>query len=124
MSKLSSVFPQMPLIIAGGLNVIEPGHQPPHKVFGTWEYAFYVSFQEAGLTDAFRHLHPDKLAHSWYGRTGAGLRFDHVFVSTRHIDQALASDYHQEAREAALTDHAVMSLCLGLPATPDKRVRE
>ncbi|WP_328485956.1 endonuclease [Streptomyces zaomyceticus] len=62
--KLDAAFPDMPVIGAGDLNVIERGHQPPHKVFGAWEYAFYDSFQAAGLTDAFRHLHPDKIAHS------------------------------------------------------------
>ncbi|GAA1017193.1 endonuclease/exonuclease/phosphatase family protein [Streptomyces thermogriseus] len=121
--KLSAVFPDMPVIVAGDLNVIERGHQPPHKVFGAWEYAFYDSFQTAGLTDAFRHLHPDKIAHSWYGRTGNGFRFDHLFVSTPHADQILACDYHHQAREAGLTDHAVMTLrfrygARGTSATP------
>ncbi|MFF4715256.1 hypothetical protein ACFY2V_28280 [Streptomyces eurythermus] len=96
--------------------VIERGHQPPHKVFGAWESAFYDSFQAAGLTDAFRHLHPHTIAHSWYRLTGAGFRFDHVFVSTPNVGQVLACDYDREAREAGLTDHAVMTLRLGLPA--------
>jgi exodeoxyribonuclease-3 len=117
LSQLGAAFPGMPVIVAGDLNVIERGHQPPHKVFGAWEYAFYDSFQAAGLTDAFRHLHPDLAAHSWYGRTGAGFRFDHVFVSTPHVTHVVACDYHSQAREAGLTDHAVMTLCLGLPAT-------
>lgn len=119
--KLSSTFPEMPVIVAGDLNIIERGHQPPHKVFAEWEYAFYDAFQAASLTDSFRHLHPDKVAHSWYGRTGSGFRFDHLFVSTPHADQVLACDYHQEAGEAGLTDHAVMTLRLGLPAASGKR---
>lgn len=116
--KLSAAFPDMAVIVAGDLNVIERGHQPPHKVFGAWEYAFYDSFQAAGLTDAFRHLHPDKIAHSWYGRTGGGFRFDHLFVSTRHADRVLACDYHHQAREAGLTDHAVMTLRLAVARPP------
>ncbi|MBB0244454.1 endonuclease [Streptomyces alkaliphilus] len=108
--KLTAAFPDMPVIVAGDLNVIERGHQPPHKVFGAWEYAFYDSFQASGLTDAFRHLHPDKIAHSWHGRSGTGFRFDHLFVSTRHADRVLACDYHHQAREEGLTDHAVMTL--------------
>ncbi|MFJ8547173.1 endonuclease [Streptomyces sp. NPDC093586] len=118
---LLASFPDMPVIVAGDLNVIEPGHQPPHKVFGRWEYAFYDSFQAAGLTDAFRHLHPDKIAHSWFGRSGSGFRFDHLFVSTPHAERVLACDYDQEAREAGLTDHAVMTLRLGLPSTPGEQ---
>ncbi|MEU3290652.1 endonuclease/exonuclease/phosphatase family protein, partial [Streptomyces longwoodensis] len=74
--RLLAACPGMPVIIAGDLNVIERGHQPPHKVFGNWEYAFYDSFKAAGLTDAFRHLHPDEVAHSWFGRSGNGFRFD------------------------------------------------
>ncbi|MEU7028898.1 endonuclease [Streptomyces sp. NPDC046275] len=124
--KLHADFPDMPVIVAGDLNVIERGHQPPHKVFGAWEYAFYDSFQAAGFTDAFRHLHPDKIAHSWYGRSGNGFRFDHLFVSSAHADQVLACDYHQEAREAGLTDHAVMTLRLAVaqPSAPGCEARE
>ncbi|WP_240103257.1 endonuclease [Streptomyces sp. MUM 16J] len=112
--KLHYAFPDMPVIVAGGLNVIERGHQPPHKVFGAWEYAFYDSFQTAGLTDAFRRPHPERVAHSWYGRSGNGFRFDHLFVFTPHADRVLACDYHHQAREAGLSDHAVMTLHLGL----------
>ncbi|MEU5662097.1 endonuclease/exonuclease/phosphatase family protein [Streptomyces longwoodensis] len=115
--RLPAAFPDMPVIVAGDLNVIERGHQPPHKVFGAWEYAFYDSFRAAGLTDAFRHLHPDGIAHSWFGRSGNGFRFDHLFVSTPHVDRVLACDYHQEAREVGLSDHAVMTLRLSLSPT-------
>ncbi len=48
-----------PVIVAGDLNVVEPGHIPHHAVFGDWEYGFFRSFAEAGLTDAYRALHPD-----------------------------------------------------------------
>lgn len=89
----------MPVIVAGNLNIIERGHQPPHKVFGEWEYSFYDSFQTADLNDAFRHMHPDKVAHFWYGRSGSGFCFDHLFVSTRHTGRVLVCEYRQEARE-------------------------
>ncbi|MFE0704908.1 endonuclease [Streptomyces sp. NPDC058872] len=116
--KLDAAFPDMPVIVAGDLNVVERGHQPPHKVFGAWEYAFYDSFLAVGLTDAFRHLHPDKVAHSWYGRSGNGFRFDHLFVATCLADRVLACDYHQQAREEGLSDHSVMTLRLGLSSSP------
>ena len=41
-----------PVIVAGDLNVVEPGHQPRYPVFGGWEYDFYRSFAAAGMTDA------------------------------------------------------------------------
>ncbi|MGH8904394.1 MAG: endonuclease/exonuclease/phosphatase family protein [Egibacteraceae bacterium] len=33
-----------PLVVAGDLNVVEPGHQPRYGVFGEWEYRFYTDF--------------------------------------------------------------------------------
>ncbi|GGY16387.1 endonuclease [Streptomyces minutiscleroticus] len=116
--KLDSVFPQMPMIIAGDLNVIERGHQPPHKVFGAWEYAFYDSFQATGLTDAFRHLHPDEAAHSWYGRSGNGFRFDHIHLTHTHAAHIITCDYHHEPRKNDLSDHAAMTVQLRL-TNPD-----
>lgn len=123
--KLSSLFPGMPVIVAGDLNVIERGHQPPHKVFGEWEYSFYDSFQAAGLSDAFRHLHPDTAAHSWYGRSGNGFRFDHIHLTHVHATQIVTCDYDQEPRESGLSDHAAMTLNLRLSdaATGDRSGR-
>ncbi|MEU5092085.1 hypothetical protein [Streptomyces sp. NPDC021356] len=119
--RLLAAFPDMPVIVAGYLNVIERGHQPPHKVFGNWEYDFCDSFQAARLTDAFRHLHSGEVGHSWFGRSGNGFRFDHLFVSTPHAERVLSCDYHLEARDGGLTDHAVMTLRLGLPSTPGEQ---
>ncbi|MET9017022.1 hypothetical protein ABZX74_40120 [Streptomyces olivaceoviridis] len=98
-----------------------PRHRSAGPVRALPRPQVYDSFQAAGLTDTFRHLHPDEAAHSWFGRSGNGLRFDHLFVSTPHAERVLACDYHQEAREAELTDHAVMTLRLGLPSTPGEQ---
>lgn len=96
------------LIVAGDLNIVEPGHSPHHRVFGGWEYEFYRSFAAAGLADAFRHLQPDLVDHSWYGRGGNGYRFDHVFVTTAHTSRLLACEYLHEPRLRGLTDHSAM----------------
>lgn len=109
---LAKVFPDMPVIVAGDLNVIEPGHQPAHAVFGKWEYAFYESFAAAGFTDAYRHQHPSKIDHSWFGRSGRGFRFDHVFSTARHAREITECTYLQAPREEGLTDHAAMNLIL------------
>jgi exonuclease III len=108
---------QGPLIVAGDLNVVEPGHTPHHSVFGDWEYDFYRSFVAAGLADAYRQLHPDTVDHSWYGRAGNGYRFDHVFFDAARCGQLLACDYLHEPRELGLTDHSAMLLQVG-SATP------
>ncbi|ADI10785.1 endonuclease/exonuclease/phosphatase [Streptomyces bingchenggensis BCW-1] len=103
-----------PVIVSGDLNVVEPGHVPHHAVFGKWEYSFYRSFVDAGLIDAFRHLHPDAAEHSWFGRGGDGYRFDHAFVTARHGEYVRTCQYLHEPRELGLTDHAAMFLRLGL----------
>ncbi|HEX6074680.1 MAG TPA: endonuclease/exonuclease/phosphatase family protein [Micromonosporaceae bacterium] len=97
-----------PLIVAGDLNVVEPGHTPHHRVFGQWEYDFYRSFPAAGLTDAYRHLLPETVEQSWYGRAGNGYRFDHVFLTAAHRARLLACGYLHEPREQGLTDHSAM----------------
>jgi exodeoxyribonuclease III len=100
-----------PIVVTGDLNVVEPGHQPAHKVFGTWEYEFYRAFDNAGLTDTFRHLHPHRTDHSWYGRSGTGYRFDHAFCSA--TDVVVSCHYSHEPRLIPLSDHAAMGLVLG-----------
>jgi exodeoxyribonuclease-3 len=95
-----------PVIVTGDLNVVEPGHIPHHAVFGDWEYGFYRSFAAAGLTDAYRVLHPDTPGHSWFGRSGHGYRFDHAFVTTPHAGLIRSRRYLQAPRELSITDHA------------------
>ena len=101
-----------PVIIAGDLNVVEPGHIPHHPVFGGWEYDFYRSFSDAGMTDAFRAVHPHVTEHSWFGRSGQGYRFDHVFVTQQHSAQIRSCSYLHAPRTQGLTDHAAMILTL------------
>jgi exodeoxyribonuclease III len=96
------------IVIAGDLNVVEPGHRPAHAVFGRWEYSFYRAFQDAGFIDAYRHVRPNEHQYSWYGRSGAGYRFDHIFVS----DPDLIADcyYDHSPRDSGLSDHSAMML--------------
>ncbi|GAA3766504.1 endonuclease/exonuclease/phosphatase family protein [Salinactinospora qingdaonensis] len=94
------------VVAAGDLNVVEPDHTPHHSVFGAWEYDFYRAFAENGLHDAFRHAQPAGVDHSWYGRSGAGYRFDHTFTTTP--ERVVSSFYDHEPRQARLSDHAAM----------------
>lgn len=103
-----------PVIVTGDLNVLEPGHTPPHNTFRQWEYGFYEAFSAAGLVDAFRLLHPELDDHSWFGREGAGYRFDHTFVTGGHTSHVQACQYLHEPRELGLTDHSAMLLRLSL----------
>lgn len=103
-----------PVVVAGDLNVVEPGHVPHHAVFGAWEYDFYRSFADAGLADAFRTLHPAQDAYSWVGRSGRGYRFDHAFVGVRHQPLVRACGYARSPVSAGLTDHAALTLDVGV----------
>jgi exodeoxyribonuclease III len=101
-----------PVIVAGDMNVVEPGHIPHLPVFGAWEYAFYRSFLDAGMTDAYRAMHPLDCEHSWFGRGGNGYRIDHIFVTSRHAEQVRRCGYLHAPRRHGLTDHAAMTLTL------------
>jgi exodeoxyribonuclease-3 len=100
------------VIVAGDLNVVEPGHIPHHPVFGDWEYDFYRSFAGTGMTDAYRALHPHTTGHSWFGRSGHGYRFGHAFVTTQHATMIRSCGYLHTPRQHRLTDHAAMTLTL------------
>ncbi|MDH6579499.1 endonuclease/exonuclease/phosphatase family protein [Kitasatospora sp. MAP5-34] len=101
-------------VLAGDLNVLEPGHEPHYAVFGAWEYDFYRAFAGAGLIDAFRTLHPDAAEHSWFGRGGNPYRFDHAFAPAAHQHLIRSCSYLHEPRTAGLTDHSAMELTIAL----------
>ena len=103
---------QGPVLIGGDLNVVEPQHSPHHSVFGEWEYNFYRSFEKAGLVDCFRHLHREAEDHSWYGRSGLGFRFDHIFIDDASAGRVLACRYEHGTRIGGLSDHSAMVLTL------------
>ncbi len=115
----SAFGPGVPVIVAGDLNVVEPGHQPHHAVFGTWEYDFYRAFGTAGYPDAFRHRHPDMADHSWYGRAGRGYRIDHLFSTGMPVEAITDCRYLHHPHTSGLSDHAVLaaSFCLSIPPT-------
>jgi exodeoxyribonuclease III len=100
------IKPCCPTVIAGDLNVVEPGHQPHLKVFGAWEYEFYRAFSDAGYGDAFRYLHPELTDHSWYGRSSNGYRIDHIFCAP--LTGITDCKYLHQPRLARLSDHSAM----------------
>lgn len=99
-----------PVIVAGDLNVVEPGHVPHYPVFGRWEYDFYSSFADADLEDAYRARHPHGIDHSWLGRGGNGYRLDHAFITRRHAALIRSCAYLHEPRLQGLTDHAALAM--------------
>lgn len=109
--------PDRPRIFLGDLNVLEPGHQPHYRFFSEFEYDFYRRLTaECGLLDAFRHLHPDLIEHSWVGRTGDGYRYDHLHLSTDLVPTLIDCDYLHQPRIDRLTDHSGVTARLAIDA--------
>ncbi|MFI5482069.1 endonuclease/exonuclease/phosphatase family protein [Streptomyces rubiginosohelvolus] len=101
-------FAADPVVVTGDLNVVEPDHEPAHRVFGGWEYDFYRAFGQAGLTDAVRRFAATAPGHSWYSRTGNGFRFDHAFANAP--DRLVSCAYDHTPRRLKLSDHACLAL--------------
>jgi exodeoxyribonuclease-3 len=98
-------------VLLGDLNVIEPNHEPEHTSFRWFEYDFYKGLTDKhGLVDAFRHLHPDTVEHSWIGRTGDGYRYDHAHCTKELAEELVECEYVHEPRTTRLTDHSGLSL--------------
>lgn len=101
--------------LLGDLNILEPDHQPRYPIFRPFEYDAYRALTtEHGLTDAFRHLHPDTAEYSWVGRTGDGYRYDHAHIS-HHLTGAVTScEYDHEPRLTRLSDHSALTVNLAV----------
>ena len=108
-AALASATAAMSAIVAGDLNILEPGHQPRYPFFAPFEYDFYQALAGThGLTDAFRHLHPDDAEYSWVGRTGDGYRYDHAFCSRPLCDLITDCRYLHQPRQDKLSDHSAL----------------
>ena len=100
-------------VLLGDLNILEPDHQPRYPFFAPFEYDFYRSLTARhGLHDAFRHLHPDTVEHSWVGRTGDGYRYDHAFCSQSLREHTAGCDYLHQPRHDRLSDHSALPVRL------------
>lgn len=112
---------EAPVLLLGDLNVLEPGHVPPHPgQFAPFETAFYTALtQRHGLADVFRALHPATVEHSWARRAELGYRYDHAHASSSLIERLTFCSYVHDTRsgERALTDHSGLAVQLTLTAT-------
>ncbi len=114
-AALASVTAGTPAIVAGDLNILEPGHKPRYPFFAPFEYDFYQALTGThGLTDAFRHLHPHETEYSWVGRTGDGYRYDHAFCSRPLRDLITDCLYLHQPRQDKLSDHSALTIRFSL----------
>jgi exodeoxyribonuclease-3 len=113
-AALAATVTEMPAIVLGDLNVLEPSHRPAYPFFEPFEYDFYCALATAhGLTDVFRHLHPDEAEYSWVGRAGDGYRYDHAFCCRSLAGRIAACDYLHQPRFDGLSDHSALTMHLG-----------
>ena len=104
------------LCVAGDLNVIEPGHQPPLPGFEEHDYAFYTRLAAFGLLDAYRSHSPDGGDHSWFSPQFGSQRLDHAMV-TPAVGTIRQCRYDHAPRGQKLTDHAALLLTVSLDAS-------
>ncbi len=98
-------------VLLGDLNVVEPDHDPAYSTFRWFEYDFYRGLTDRhDLVDAYRHLNPDRVEHSWIGRTGDGYRYDHAHCSKQLAEELVECEYVHEPRTTRLTDHSGLSV--------------
>lgn len=115
---LAACFSGGPLILAGDLNVVEPGHLPRLPAFRDHDFDFYKKLKQANLLDAYREVNPQAREHSWYDRSGVGQRLDHAFISQHFVGRLEKCWYDHEPRLRKLSDHSGLFLCLrGGPST-------
>jgi exodeoxyribonuclease III len=120
-SALTVTASHVPIVLLGDLNVLEPGHSPAHAgQFAPFEYDFYTDLsQQHSLLDVFRHLHADRIEHSWARRPELGYRYDHAHASKDAADLVTSCEYVHATRDVALdgtrlTDHSGLAVELSL----------
>jgi exodeoxyribonuclease-3 len=102
------------LVLGGDYNVIGPNHRPLHPGFLPFEFGLLQALEAHGLVDAHERCSPGEQAYSWIGRTGDGYRYDYFHVGRELAERITGCVYLHETREQRLTDHAAVTLMLGV----------
>lgn len=114
-----------PVIACGDLNVAHqeidlknPSSNRGNAGFSDEERESFGKLLDAGFTDSFRYLHPDKTgAYSWWSyrfnarRNNAGWRIDYFLVSNRLADKISAAPIYSEVMGS---DHCPVGLELNM----------
>ena len=90
--------------------------EPEGKGFSCSEH--FAAMPEHGFVEAWRLLHPQQSAFSWYSRRrGAdlnGFRIDHAFLSEQLRQRLVSCEYSDIERAGGISDHAALVLNLRL----------
>ncbi len=105
-----------PALIVGDTNSGQPGVDEERPVFNAREAGFFTSLDALGWCDAFRRLHGQTRAYTWYSPNGGnGFRIDQALVNADLAPRVQAMRYDwavRRGRAGSPSDHAAMVLDL------------
>lgn len=104
----SEIEQNSPAIIMGDFNTGKNFIDQKGDSF--WYTKELANLEKAGMEDAFRHVHGDVEAYSWFSHGGNGYRYDHIYASEDLLPVVKNCDYIHKAREEKLSDHSPMIL--------------
>lgn len=107
-----------PAMLIGDTNSGRAGLDEEVPTFGPVEDGWLQSLDAAGWRDAFRHLHGERRAFTWYSPNGGnGFRLDQAFLNPGLHDRLTHVRYQwgkprgeRAARREILSDHAALIL--------------
>jgi exonuclease III len=111
--SLVDIWQQGAGLLIGDTNSGIPDIDEESPAFTHQEASFMQGMERAGWHDAFRMLHGQQRAYTWYSPNGKnGFRLDQAFVNTDLIQQVQAFRYvwGQAAGFRQLSDHAAIVL--------------
>lgn len=123
-AHLTKLNETKPVIYTGDLNVAHeeidiknPAANRRNAGFTDEERAKFTELLEAGFTDTYRYLYPDKVEYSWWSyrfnarKNNAGWRIDYFVVSDRLKDALTDAKIHTEVFGS---DHCPVELSVNL----------
>ena len=123
-AHLTKLNETKPVIYTGDLNVAHeeidiknPAANRRNAGFTDEERAKFTELLEAGFTDTYRYLYPDKVEYSWWSyrfnarKNNAGWRIDYFVVSDRLRDALADAKIHTEVFGS---DHCPVELSVNL----------
>src|SRR5262245_50108738 len=107
-----------PTLLLGDTNSGLPEVDEESPAFGPREVAWIRALEKLGWSDAFRLLHTDARAYTWYSPNGRnGFRIDHAFVNRALRPSVTNVRYDwDDGIQGALSDHAALLLELNASA--------
>ncbi len=111
-------WPKGPGVIIGDTNCALTGLDEDTADSADFKDRFVAPLAKAGWRDAFRAMHPQENAPTWYSSYGNGFRLDHAYMNVA-LQRCLTScnyDWGRKLEGKKLSDHAAILLDLDLGA--------